>query len=55
MAAAQPGTFRVGLLGHGTVGAAFADLLPRQADRIARMTGLRPRALRCADPQPRLV
>ncbi len=34
--------FRVGLLGHGTVGAAFADLLPRQADRIARITGLRP-------------
>src|SRR5581483_9797476 len=34
--------FRVGLLGHGTVGSAFADLLPRQADRIARMTGLRP-------------
>jgi homoserine dehydrogenase len=34
--------FRVGLLGHGTVGAAFADLLPRHADRIARITGLRP-------------
>src|SRR6201994_3173955 len=34
--------FRVGLLGHGTVGTAFAELLPRQADRIARITGLRP-------------
>ncbi|HEY2317116.1 MAG TPA: homoserine dehydrogenase, partial [Solirubrobacteraceae bacterium] len=34
--------FRVGLLGHGTVGGAFADLLPRHADRIARITGLRP-------------
>jgi homoserine dehydrogenase len=34
--------FRVGLLGHGTVGAAFAALLPRHADRIARTTGLRP-------------
>jgi homoserine dehydrogenase len=34
--------FRVGLLGHGTVGGAFADLLPRQADRIQRITGLRP-------------
>ena len=34
--------FRVGLLGHGTVGAAFAELLPRHADRIARITGLRP-------------
>ncbi|MGH2867449.1 MAG: homoserine dehydrogenase [Solirubrobacteraceae bacterium] len=34
--------FRVGVLGRGTVGAAFVDLLPRQADRIERMTGLRP-------------
>ncbi len=36
------GVFRVGLLGHGTVGAAFASLLPQHADRIERMTGLRP-------------
>ena len=34
--------FRVGLLGHGTVGGAFAELLPRQAERIGRITGLRP-------------
>jgi homoserine dehydrogenase len=34
--------FRVGLLGHGTVGAAFAELLPREADRIELVTGLRP-------------
>jgi homoserine dehydrogenase len=34
--------FRVGLLGHGTVGAAFAGLLPRHADRIKLLTGLRP-------------
>ncbi len=34
--------FRVGLIGHGTVGGAFAELLPRHADRIARVTGLRP-------------
>jgi homoserine dehydrogenase len=34
--------FRVGLLGHGTVGSAFAALLPRHADRIERQTGLRP-------------
>jgi homoserine dehydrogenase len=34
--------FRVGLLGHGTVGSAFAELLPRHADRIERQTGLRP-------------
>ena len=34
--------FRIGLLGHGTVGRAFAELLPRQADRIELVTGLRP-------------
>jgi homoserine dehydrogenase len=34
--------FRVGLLGHGTVGSAFASLLPQQAERIERITGLRP-------------
>jgi homoserine dehydrogenase len=34
--------FRVGLLGHGTVGGAFAQLLPEHADRIEVMTGLRP-------------
>ncbi len=40
MAPAQ--RFRVGLLGHGTVGAAFAALLPQRAARIERTTGLRP-------------
>src|SRR6202044_1129587 len=39
---AMSSEFRVGLLGRGTVGAAFAELLPRQADRIERLTGLRP-------------
>jgi homoserine dehydrogenase len=34
--------FRVGLLGHGTVGGAFARLLPEQAERIEVLTGLRP-------------
>jgi homoserine dehydrogenase len=34
--------FRVGLLGHGTVGSAFAQLLPRHAERIELITGLRP-------------
>jgi homoserine dehydrogenase len=34
--------FRVGLLGHGTVGSAFARLLPEQADRIELLTGYRP-------------
>ncbi len=36
------GSFRIGLLGHGTVGAAFEALLPEHADRIARITGMRP-------------
>jgi homoserine dehydrogenase len=35
-------SFRVGLLGHGTVGAAFARLLEERADSIAAVTGLRP-------------
>jgi homoserine dehydrogenase len=34
--------FRVGLLGHGTVGSAFAELLPKEAERIELVTGLRP-------------
>ncbi|MGE4426966.1 MAG: homoserine dehydrogenase [Solirubrobacteraceae bacterium] len=37
-----PAPFRVGLLGHGTVGSAVADLLPGRADAIAHVTGLRP-------------
>ncbi len=36
------GTFRIGLLGHGTVGSAFASLLPERTDEIAAVTGLRP-------------
>jgi len=35
-------SFRVGLLGHGTVGAAFAELLPARADAVAAITGLHP-------------
>ena len=34
--------FRIGLLGNGTVGSAFAELLPSQAARIEAVTGLRP-------------
>jgi homoserine dehydrogenase len=34
--------FRVGLLGHGTVGGAFADLLAERADEIERFNGRRP-------------
>jgi homoserine dehydrogenase len=42
MAAASTGPFRIGLLGHGTVGAAFDELLGQRADRIESITGLRP-------------
>jgi len=35
-------TFSVGLLGHGTVGAAFAGLLGRRADAIEAALGTRP-------------
>jgi homoserine dehydrogenase len=44
-AVAAPGEvrpFRVGLLGHGTVGAAFAALLDERADEIERFNGRRP-------------
>jgi len=34
--------FRVGLLGHGTVGSAFARLLAERAEHVAAVTGLRP-------------
>jgi homoserine dehydrogenase len=35
-------TFRVGLLGHGTVGTAFHELLDARADQIEATTGMRP-------------
>src|SRR6202161_2205357 len=34
--------FRIGVLGRGTVGGAFADLVLEHADRVQRITGLRP-------------
>jgi homoserine dehydrogenase len=34
--------FRVGLLGYGTVGSAFATLLEQRADQVEAITGLRP-------------
>jgi homoserine dehydrogenase len=34
--------FNVGLLGHGTVGSAFAALLGERAEAVARVTGRRP-------------
>jgi homoserine dehydrogenase len=35
--------FRIGLLGHGTVGAAFETLLEQRAGHVAAITGLHPR------------
>lgn len=35
--------FTIGLLGHGTVGSAFAELVAARADAIERTTGRRPR------------
>ena len=35
-------TFRIGLLGHGTVGGAFEQLLAERAEAIERLTGRRP-------------
>lgn len=40
MSSADP--FRIGLLGRGTVGSAFAELLAERADHVANVTGLRP-------------
>jgi homoserine dehydrogenase len=37
-----PETFKVGLLGHGTVGSAFAELLEARAGAVEHVTGLRP-------------
>ena len=37
-----PGSFRIGVLGSGTVGAAFVELLESRADAIAAEVGVRP-------------
>jgi homoserine dehydrogenase len=37
-----PRTFRIALLGHGTVGSAFAELLPQRAEQIEHATGMKP-------------
>ena len=39
---AMSDAFRIGVLGHGTVGAAFAELLAERADSIAAITGMKP-------------
>jgi homoserine dehydrogenase len=41
-ARASVGAFNVGLLGHGTVGSAFAALLAERAEAVERVTGRRP-------------
>ncbi|MBA3328823.1 MAG: homoserine dehydrogenase [Solirubrobacterales bacterium] len=38
----MPEPFHIGLLGHGTVGAAFAQLLAERAEHVEAITGLRP-------------
>ncbi|MET0816711.1 MAG: homoserine dehydrogenase, partial [Solirubrobacteraceae bacterium] len=38
----MPETFKVGLLGHGTVGSAFATLLRERAYAMVPIPGLRP-------------
>jgi homoserine dehydrogenase len=38
----EPEPFRIGLLGRGTVGGAFAELVAERADHVANVTGLRP-------------
>ena len=42
MSSEPAGAFRVGLLGHGTVGSAFARLLEERADAIEAEVGRRP-------------
>jgi homoserine dehydrogenase len=41
----MPNPFRVGLLGHGTVGAAFAQLLEERAASVEETVGLRPQLI----------
>jgi homoserine dehydrogenase len=38
----MPDIFKIGLLGHGTVGGAFAELLPERAEAVINLTGMRP-------------
>jgi homoserine dehydrogenase len=38
----SPSPYRIGLLGHGTVGGAFARLIEERADAVAHITGQQP-------------
>ncbi|HEX2232050.1 MAG TPA: hypothetical protein VHG69_01660 [Thermoleophilaceae bacterium] len=42
-------TFRVGLLGHGTVGSAFHELLDERAGAIDAAVGRRPTSSGCTE------
>ena len=42
MSEGSPAEFRIGVLGRGTVGGAFATLLEDHAERVERITGMRP-------------
>ena len=42
MSDSTPTSFKIGLLGHGTVGASVADLVAARGDRIAEITGAKP-------------
>ena len=42
MSETQPPSFRIGVLGRGTVGSTFTALVAEHSDRIQRITGLRP-------------
>ena len=45
--------FRIGLLGHGTVGGAFAALVAERADEVERAHRAAARDQRRADAKPR--
>jgi homoserine dehydrogenase len=42
MSTKTPASFKIGVLGRGTVGAAFVELITEHAGRVERITGLRP-------------
>ncbi len=49
----EAAAFRIGLLGHGTVGTAFEELLAERADAIAEEVGFRPEISGRAYDEPR--
>ena len=49
----MPELVRIGLLGRGTVGGAFAELLAERAEAVEAATGRRPEIAGVADPRAR--